>query len=150
MTNTTNEKSPAGADNTNEGKSFADGSTTTAYLAYRPGNTRHTFGTWSGTDLPMDEHITIIVPVEVAQRMYADGPQLIDVNRACADAQSAEVRRRRAEAAAKRRQQAERAVREEVEHEFADELDAADETLNEIYERIDARVRDRMGKEENR
>lgn len=143
---THNEKSPVGATNTNEGnKSIRERSTSTAYLAYHPDNTRYTFGTWSGDDLAMKDHITIIVPMKTAQRMYADGPQLIGLNRECADAQSAEVRKQREEKAAKEREEELRRLRREIEDTaYGDEIDALENKLTEIYARVDAEAKARL------
>lgn len=93
-----NEKTPATAPTVNEGtKHIAAHSVTTAYLAKHGDNTRHTFGTWSRKSIPQDDHITIIIPFEAAQAMFADGPQLVALNPECVAAQSAAARKVREE-----------------------------------------------------
>lgn len=50
---TINEKSPAGATDTNEGnESIPKTSTDLAYMGRTGDNTRHSFGTWSGEQMP--------------------------------------------------------------------------------------------------
>lgn len=130
---------------------LGNGSTATAYLAYHPDNTRHTFGTWSGDDLAMKDHITIIVPMKTAQRMYADGPQLIGLNRECAEAQSAEIRKQREEQAAKEREEKLQRLRREIEETaYADELDALEGRLAAIYARVETEAAARLDSEGNR
>lgn len=146
MTTISDKNAPAGATNTNEGnKNFEERSVTTAYLSYNPDNTRHTFGTWSGDDLAMKDHITIIVPMKTAQRMYADGPQLIGLNRACAEKQSREVHLLREEQRAKKREERRRQLSNEIEGElFSEELAAIDAQADAIYSQIEKLVDERL------
>ena len=134
----------------NEGnKSIRERSTSTGYLAHRPEDTRTTFGTWGGDDLPKTDFIRVILPLETVQRMVADGPQLIDVSRACVDAQSAEVRKQREEEAAKEREEKLRRLRREIEGTtYADEIDALENKLTEIYARVDAEAKARLNEKE--
>lgn len=75
-----------------DNKSIAERSVTTAYLSRWGHNTRDHFGTWSGEQLPRSGYIPVLVPVHVAQEMVAYGPQLVELNKACAKEQSAAVR----------------------------------------------------------
>lgn len=140
MTAQHNEKSPAPVAAGNEGNELGKRSTTAAYLSYNPDNTRHTFGTWGGDDLPKTDFIRVILPFKTVQKMYADGPQLIGLNKACAENQSREVRLRREEQLAKERAERRRQLSNEIEEEFADELHDLESKMDAIYTRINARA----------
>lgn len=75
-----------------DNKSIAERSVTTAYLSRWGHNTRDTFGTWSGEQLPRSGYIPVLVPVHVAQEMVADGPQLVTINEGCVAVQSEHAR----------------------------------------------------------
>lgn len=145
MTNEKKNLAPAATGN--EDKSFRKDSTT-AYLFKSVGNSGRTFRTWSGTELDAKKYIPIIVPIEVVQYMYAYGPQLIDVNRACADAQSDAARKQREALAAEKRETQLRSLTQEVEEEFSEELDALNAKIGELYGRIEARAEARLAAEE--
>ncbi|MGP5632961.1 hypothetical protein [Corynebacterium casei] len=49
---TINEKSPAGATDTNEGIENFPKTSLLAYMGRTGDNTRHSFGTWSGEQMP--------------------------------------------------------------------------------------------------
>lgn len=140
---TTDKKTPAPGGAGNKGtKSIAERSVTTAYLAKHGNNTRHTYGTWSGKSIPQDDHITIIIPLGVAQVMFADGPQLVALNPECVAAQSAAGRKvreeeKRRELAELRRRIADRITEEEG---FEEQLDHLDAQATAIYEQIDTKV----------
>lgn len=144
---TSQKKNLAPAATGNEDKSFRKDSTT-AYLFKSAGNSGRTFRTWSGDTLDAEKYIRIIVPIEAVQHMYAYGPQLIDVNRACADAQSDAARKKREALAAEKREAKLRSLTQEVEEEFSEELDALDVKLMELYGRIEARAAARLAAEE--
>lgn len=72
-----------------DNKSIAERSVTTAYLSRWGHNTRDTFGTWGGVKLPQDGYVAVLVPLHVAQEIYAYGPRLIELNPECVEAQSA-------------------------------------------------------------
>lgn len=90
-TNMKNVPAPA-ATGVEDNKSIAERSVTTAYLSRWGHNTRDTFGTWSGEQLPRSGYIPVLVPVHVAQEMVADGPQAVTINEGCVAAQSEHAR----------------------------------------------------------
>lgn len=140
---THNEKTPATAPTVNEGtKSIPAHSVTTAYLAKHGDNTRHTFGTWSGKSIPQDGHITIIIPLKAAQVMFADGPQLVELNPECVAAQSAVVRKAREEERRKKRAELRRRIADRITEEegFEEQLAHLDAQATVIYEQIDKKV----------
>ena len=93
---TINEKSPAGAANTNEGnEQSGNNSIHTAYILKHSESTRHTFGTWSGEDLPRKSYIAVLVPIDAVAEMHHYGPQLVGVNSECTEVMSAEATKRR-------------------------------------------------------
>lgn len=139
---TTDKKTPAPGGAGNKGtKSIAERSVTTAYLAKHGNNTRHTYGTWSGKSIPQDDHITIIIPLGVAQVMFADGPQLVALNPECVAAQSAAGRKVREEREEKERRRIRREIARRVEEEeFEEQLAALDAQATVIYAQIDKKV----------
>lgn len=148
---TTKKNVPVAGQGNEDNNETAKHSITTAYLARRDRNTGVTLGTWSGTDLPMEDHITLVVPMSAAQRIYADGSGVIRLNPGCVQAQSAEVRKARAEKKRKAREEYVRKVRARVGEEFEEELEAIDAQAEEVYARIDAQVQaelDRLDAEE--
>lgn len=89
---TTDKKTPVAGQGNEGNESIAERSVTTAYLSRWGHNTRDTFGTWSGEQLPRSGYIPVLVPVHVAQEMYTAGPQLVALNEECVKAQAAAVR----------------------------------------------------------
>lgn len=59
------------------------------YLPRRDDDTRDHHGTWGGSKLPKDDFLAVLVPLRVAQEIYAFGPRLIELNPECVAAQSA-------------------------------------------------------------
>lgn len=140
---TTDKKTPAPGAAGNEGtKSIPAHSVTTAYLAKNGDNTRHTFGTWSGKSIPQDDHITIIIPLEAAQVMFADGPQLVELNPECVAAQSAAVRKVRKEEERRERAELRRRIADRITEEegFEEQLAHLDAQATVIYGQIDKKV----------
>lgn len=140
-----NKNVPAGATNTNEdNEQIPERTATQAYLARHGDNTRTTLGTFSGTNLPMNDHIAIIVPIETAQKMFADGPQLVSINTACVEAQSAESRKRQEKRREEDRKRKERLIRAEIEEEFLEELAELDAQHEKLYAQMEAKVEARF------
>ena len=93
----TNENSPAGAVNTNEG--LRNNFNHKVYLLKHSDSTRHTFDTWSGESLPRDKYFPVLMAAEAIADIWDNGAQLVEVNPACAEAMAAEtIRRQQAEA----------------------------------------------------
>ncbi|MGD7002128.1 hypothetical protein [Corynebacterium halotolerans] len=143
---TINEKTPAPGATGNEGNEQISqtNSVTTAYLSYPKDNTGHTYGTWSDTDLKIEDHITLIIPIEDAQLIYADGSRLVRINKECVLAQSKEARKLREEKRAKQREAVKRQITAEVEEEFRDQLADLDDQYTELYKQIDAQAEARF------
>ncbi|MBD8030801.1 hypothetical protein [Corynebacterium gallinarum] len=138
-----NEKTPVTAPTVNEGtKSIPERSVTTAYLAKHGDNTRHTFGTWSGKSIPQDDHITIIISMEAARTMFADGPQLVALNPECVAAQSAAARKVREEEERRERAELRRRIADRITEEegFEEHLAHLDAQATVIYDQIDKKV----------
>lgn len=89
---TMKKKTPVAGQGNEGNESIAERSVTTAYLARWGHNTRDTYGTWSGEQLPRSGYIPVLVPVHVAQEMAADGPQAVTINEGCVAAQSEHAR----------------------------------------------------------
>lgn len=143
-----NDETPATAPTVNGGtESIPEHSITTAYLAKHSDSTRHTYGTWAGVDLPVKDYVNVIIPLETARGMYADGPQPIALSVACVNAQAEVIRQRRREEELKRQEDEQRErdayrrrLRSRVSEEFSEELDALDRQVQALYGQIDARV----------
>ena len=94
--NTTHEENPAGATNTcGANEQSANSSKFTAYLPLKLAGSSKYHKTWGGIDLPEDEYMPVIVSRDAVADMWHEGPQLVQVNTACASAMSAEARRRK-------------------------------------------------------
>ena len=114
---TINEKSPAGAANTNEGnKQSGNNSIHTVYILKHSESTRHTFGTWSGEDLPRKSYIAVLVSIDAVAEMHHYGPQLVGVNSECTEVMSAEARRRKQAEARDEQCRREEAAKRQEEH----------------------------------
>lgn len=140
---THNKKTPAPGGAGNEGtKHIAAHSVTTAYLAKRGDDTRHTFGTWSGKSIPQDDHITIIISMEAARTMFADGPQLVALNPECVATQSAAARKVREEEKRRERAELRRRIADRITEEegFEEQLAHLDAQATVIYEQVDKKV----------
>lgn len=135
-----NVPAPAATGNEDNEQISQTNSVTTAYLSYPKDNTRHTYGTWSDTDLKIEDHITLIIPIEDAQLIYADGSRLVRLNEKCVLAQSKEARKLREEKRAKQREEIKRQITAEVEEEFRDQIVDLDEQYTELYKQIDAQA----------
>lgn len=108
---TINEKSPAGATDTNEGnESIPKTSTDLAYLVRKKDHINGGYETWSGEHIPPGDYLTALLHKDVIADMWHHGAQLVTVNAGCAEAMSAEARRLRAEKEEQRRREEERSA----------------------------------------
>ncbi|MGO2114354.1 hypothetical protein [Corynebacterium casei] len=108
---TINEKSPAGATDTNEAiEQSAKGSKSKAYLLRKVNHTSGDYETWSGEHIPPGDYLTALLHRDVVADMWHHGAQLVTVNAGCAEAMSAEARRIKAEKEEQRRRDEERSA----------------------------------------
>ncbi|MGO3067517.1 hypothetical protein [Corynebacterium casei] len=108
---TINEKSPAGATDTNEGnESIPKTSADLAYLVRKKDHINGGYETWSGEHIPPGDYLTALLHKDVIADMWHHGAQLVTVNAGCAESMSAEARRLRAEKEEQRRREEERSA----------------------------------------
>ncbi|AQX70242.1 hypothetical protein [Corynebacterium stationis] len=108
---TINEKSPAGAANTNEGnENLSKDSTPALYMLKRGANTGDSFGTWSGALLPKSDYMEVVVSISDLRAAYKNGKGDFTLNQECVIAHDSEIRRLQAEKEEQRRQMEERAA----------------------------------------
>ncbi|MGO2865598.1 MAG: hypothetical protein ACTICG_09205 [Corynebacterium casei] len=112
----TNKKNPAGATNANEAiEQSAKGSKSKAYLLRKVNHTSGDYETWSGEHISSDKYMTVLLPKDAVADMWHEGPQLVQVNAACASAMSAEARRRKQAEAEEENRRREHAARDREE-----------------------------------
>ena len=93
---TINEKSPAGAANTNEGnEQSGNNSIHTVYLLKHSESTRHTFGTWGGEDLPRGKYFPVLIECDAVAEIWNDSTGQITFNADCVETMEAEAIKRR-------------------------------------------------------
>lgn len=87
-----NVPAPAATGNEDNEQHIPSSTPVLVYLPRRDDDTRDHHGTWGGSKLPKDDFLAVLVPLRVAQEIYAYGPRLIELNPECVEAQSAAAR----------------------------------------------------------
>ncbi|MGP5118308.1 hypothetical protein [Corynebacterium casei] len=91
-----NEKTAAeGATSTTANESLPKDSVTTVYLLKHSESTRHTFGTWSGKELPRDKYFPVLIECDAVAAIWSDSTGQITFNADCIETMEAEAIKRR-------------------------------------------------------
>ncbi|MGP5343987.1 hypothetical protein [Corynebacterium casei] len=115
MNTNATENAPADATNINKGNESLPKTSSIAYMGRTRDNTRHSFGTWSGEQLPTEDHTTLVVHWDSFVNAAVNGSATFHINRDCIDKYNAHVYELRAQEEAEKKRKAERdsAEREE-------------------------------------
>lgn len=100
MTPTTKKTAPAGATAAAANENLSKDSIPTLYMLKPLQHTRHTFGTWSGVELPKEDYMQVGVHIAAFGKALLNGTLVFQPSEACIDAHDEEVRRRKSSEAA--------------------------------------------------